>query len=85
MQVLFRNGKPYTLVCRRFKCLACGTLAETTAADPRDVVACDCGAVSIDGGIEVGATVNGPPSQMQDYSLYKAEDGSLYQPGMDVK
>jgi hypothetical protein len=76
---------PPTLLCRRFKCLACNTLAETSTAHPRDFAACDCGEVSIDGGIGAGATVNGPPAQMEDYSLYKTEDGTLYQIRMDVK
>jgi hypothetical protein len=77
MQVIFLNGKAYTLACRRFKCLACGTLAETSQAHPREFVACVCGEVSIDGGIGAGATVNGTPSRMENHSTYIAEDGSV--------
>jgi len=76
---------PPTLLCRRFKCLACNTLAETSTAHPRDFVSCVCGEISIDGGITPGATVNGTPSRMEDRSLYRAEDGTLYQIRMDVK
>jgi hypothetical protein len=85
MPTLVHNGTSYTLICRRFKCLACGTLAETSKTHPREFAACDCGEVSIDGGIGVGATVNGTPSRMEDCSLYRAEDGTLHQIRMDVK
>lgn len=85
MPTIVVEGKTYTLIQRRFRCLTCGTLAETSTAHPREVVACVCGEVSVDGGIGVGATVNGTPSRMEDLSLYRAEDGTLHQIRMDVK
>lgn len=35
---------------------------------------CDCGEVGVDGGISAGATVNGNPWAMEDYSIYRAEN-----------
>ena len=62
---------------RRFRCLLCKTILETSNPHPRDFVACACGAVSIDGGTSPGATVNGDPKAMEDLSVYQIR--------MDVK
>ena len=35
---------------------------------------CQCGHVMVDGGISAGATVNGNPWAMEDYSIYRTEN-----------
>jgi hypothetical protein len=85
MQTIVVDGKAYTLITRRFRCGLCKSVAETSDPHPRNFVACLCGAVSIDGGLDPGATVNGNPAAMEDLSVYRAEDGTLYQTRMDVK
>lgn len=62
-----------TIVIRRFKCLLCGTCAESSSPNPRDSAYCKCQAVWLDGGISVGASIHGDPKQMKDLSVYRAE------------
>jgi hypothetical protein len=63
------------LKTKRLKCLKCGTIAETcVAGDSRSQANCDCGKVNIDGGISMGATINGNPWQMEDLSIFQTED-----------
>lgn len=73
MPAIVYEGRTYVLKRRRIKCLLCGTLAETSVSHPRDFVACSCGATSIDGGIGLGATINGDPATQQDVSVYRTE------------
>lgn len=63
-----------TLVIRRFKCLLCGTFAESSSPHPRDSAYCKCKAVWLDGGISVGATIHGDPKQMEEMSVYRPKD-----------
>lgn len=78
MRTLVRDGKTYTLVCARFRCPWCTTMAESTVNHPRDFASCVCGAVTIDGGIGLGATLNAPDlTDVLDLSLYRADDGTV--------
>lgn len=71
------EGRSYALITIRFKCLACGTYAESSSSNSRDLASCACGAVGIDGGISLGATLNGNPREMEDQSVFQADDGTI--------
>jgi hypothetical protein len=73
MPVIQHEGRMYVLKTIKKKCLKCGTFCETSNPYP-DIAKCQCGAVSVDGGISMGATVNGNPWAMEDYSIYRAEN-----------
>jgi hypothetical protein len=45
---------------------------------------CKCGHVRIDGGISMGATINGNPWAMEDYSIYRTEDKPKIQLPQDI-
>lgn len=77
MQTLRHEGRDYILTTRRFKCLLCTTLAESSSTRPHDTVACSCGHLSLDGGLTTGATINGDPRRMEDLSVYRTQDGLL--------
>jgi hypothetical protein len=73
MPVIKHEGRNYVLKTIRLKCLKCGTFCETSKPYP-DMEHCDCGLVVVDGGISMGATINGNPWAMEDYSIYRTED-----------
>lgn len=73
MPVIKHEGRTYVLKTIRLKCLKCNTLCETSKPYP-DTAMCQCGDVRVDGGISMGATVNGNPWAYEDYSIYRTED-----------
>lgn len=78
MPVIKHEGRTYVLKTLRLKCLKCNSFCETSKPYP-DREHCDCGEVGVDGGISAGATVNGNPFQMEDYSIYRTEDAPKLQ------
>jgi hypothetical protein len=77
------EGRTYVLKTIKKKCLKCGTFCETSNPYP-DMAKCSCGHVSVDGGISAGATVNGNPWAMEDYSIYRAENRPETELSQDV-
>ena len=73
MPTIKHEGRTYVLKTVILKCLKCGTAAETSAPYPNHAY-CKCRAVGIDGGISMGATINGNPWQMEDLSIFRTED-----------
>lgn len=73
MPTLRHEGRIYVLKTLKLKCLKCGTCAETSKPYPNHAY-CECRAVHVDGGISMGATVNGNPWQMEDLSIFRTED-----------
>jgi hypothetical protein len=73
MPAIQHEGRSYVLKTFKMLCLTCHTLCETSKPYPA-MASCECGAVSIDGGISMGATVNGEPFAMKDFSIYRTED-----------
>lgn len=69
MFVIFHQGREYVLKTIRLKCLDCDTIFEVSDSRKR-TACCACGNVEIDGGIADGATINGDPAMMEDYSIY---------------
>ena len=67
------DGRSYVLKTIKLKCLKCNTFCETSQPYP-NMAKCDCGKVDVDGGISMGATVNGNPWAMEEYSVYRTED-----------
>ena len=67
------EGRTYVLKTIKYKCLQCNTFCTTSNPYP-DMAKCECGAVEVDGGISMGATVNGNPWAYEDYSIYRAEN-----------
>lgn len=78
MPVIKHEGRTYVLKTIRLKCLKCHTFCETSKPYP-DREHCDCGHVVVDGGISAGATVNGNPFEMEDYSIYRTEESPKVQ------
>lgn len=73
MPVIKHEGRDYVLKTIKLKCLKCGTFCETSESYP-NMAKCECGKVSVDGGISMGATVNGNPWAMEEYSIYRTLD-----------
>ena len=70
------EGRTYVLKTMKIKCLKCNTFCETS--EHHQIIAdCDCCLVRLDGGISMGATVNGNPWAMEDYSIYRTEHDEL--------
>lgn len=67
------EGRTYVLKTIKYKCLQCNTFCETSQPYP-NMAKCECGAVSVDGGISMGATVTGNTWAYEDYSIYRAEN-----------
>ena len=83
MPTIVYEGRTYVLKTIKKKCLKCGTFCETS--NPYPVMAkCSCGHVSVDGGISAGATVNGNPWAMEDYSIYRAENRPKTELSQDI-
>ena len=64
-------------------CLKCRDLCVTSKPYP-DIARCKCGDLSLDGGISMGATLNGNPWAMEDYSIYRTEDKPKVELPQDV-
>jgi hypothetical protein len=73
MPSIQHGDRTYVLKTIKYKCLTCNTFCETSQPYPT-MAQCDCGAVGVDGGISMGATVNGNPWAYEDYSIYRAEN-----------
>lgn len=81
MPVIKHEGRNYVLKTIRLKCLKCNTFCQTSN---QDTAMCQCGEVRVDGGISMGATVNGNPWAYEDYSIYRTEDKPKSQLPQDV-
>jgi hypothetical protein len=73
MPAIEYESRTYVLKTLKFMCLKCRNMCVTSNPYP-DTVMCKCGAVRIDGGISMGATINGNPWAYEDYSIYRAEN-----------
>lgn len=73
MPAIEYEGRTYVLKTIKLKCLKCNTFCTTSKPYP-DMAKCECGHVSVDGGISMGATVNGNPWAYEDYSIYRTEN-----------
>jgi hypothetical protein len=73
MPAIEYEGRTYVLKTIKYKCLKCNTVCETSQPYP-NMAKCECGAVGVDGGISMGATVNGNPWAFEDCSIYRAEN-----------
>ena len=73
MPVIQHESRNYVLKEFRMMCLKCSDLCISSKPYP-DTAMCKCGHVRLDGGISMGATLNGNPWAMEDYSIYRTED-----------
>jgi hypothetical protein len=83
MPSIQHGERTYVLKTIKMKCLKCGTFCETSNHYP-DMAKCECGKVSVDGGISAGATMNGNPWAMEDYSIYRAENRPKTELSQDI-
>jgi hypothetical protein len=85
MPTIQHEGRTYVLKTLRLKCLDCGSLCETSVAgNSRSQANCSCGHVNVDGGITLGATINGDPFRMEDLSIYRTVDSPNVQLPQEV-
>jgi hypothetical protein len=73
MLIIKHEGRDYVLKTFKVMCLKCRELCVTSNPYP-DTAQCICGHVRLDGGISMGATLNGNPWAMEEYSVYRTED-----------
>jgi hypothetical protein len=65
------NNERYVQRTHAFRCLSCQKIVESTHT--HDFKTCECGKVSVDGGITSGNSVLGDPHNMRDCSIWTTE------------
>jgi hypothetical protein len=73
MPAIQYEGKTYVMEIIRYRCLLCHTLAQSASTRIHEIVSCQCGQLSIDGGITAGGTINGDPAKMENLSDYRMQ------------